>query len=294
MRELGAEPVEQLLKVEVVSEVFALRLADGREVVVKRRDEQAGRAESCVSVQRLLADSGFPCARPLTGATVYGGSAIHSEEWRPDGEILRGDTPELAERSAWLLADLMSRLDGIDAVPPLPNPEWVNWNHDGLDPFPANPRHDARVEHATVPRWIEDVARRTCTSLRSSELSCVIGHADSEAQNLRWRNAQPYTVHDWDSLAWLPEAAIAGAAAGAFASVEIPTLTSIDSSAVFLDGYQRERGRPFTRDELRVAWAASIWPALHNARVEVLYEQPPHSLRALEEQAEQRLALAGA
>ncbi|MEV0037908.1 hypothetical protein [Streptomyces sp. NPDC050804] len=97
-------------------------------------------------------------------------------------------------------------------------------------------------------------------------------------------------MHDWDSLAWLPEAAIAGAASGAFASAEHPTLVPVESSAAFLDAYQEARGRAFTDEERRLAWAASLWPAAHNARTEVLYGREPIALRALRDQADARLA----
>ena len=47
---LGAEPVEALFRVSQLSEVVGVRLTDGREVVVKRRVDESGRAG------RLLAD----------------------------------------------------------------------------------------------------------------------------------------------------------------------------------------------------------------------------------------------
>jgi hypothetical protein len=101
-------------------------------------------------------------------------------------------------------------------------------------------------------------------------------------------------VHDWDSLAWLPEAAMVGAASGTFASAEIPTLAPLTSSGAFLVAYQQHRGIKFTTEEREVAWAASLWPAAHNARGEVLFDRPPVAREALRGQADQRLALAGA
>ena len=59
---------------------------------------------------------------------------------------------------------------------------------------------------------------------------CVLGHGDFEAQNIRWHRREVGTVHDWDSLAWQPEAALAGAASGAFASAGPPTLAPIESA----------------------------------------------------------------
>jgi hypothetical protein len=101
-------------------------------------------------------------------------------------------------------------------------------------------------------------------------------------------------VHDWDSLAWLPEAAIAGAASGAFASAETPTLASIGSSQAFLAAYQERSRRVFTAEEIEVAWAASLWLAAHNARCQALFAHPPVAERALRTQAAERLDLAGA
>ena len=89
-------------------------------------------------------------------------------------------------------------------------------------------------------------------------LPLVIGHADWEAQNLRWDGEAIHTIHDWDSLAALPEAAVVGAAAGAFASTNTPTLAPLASSESFLAAYEDAAGRRFTSEEIEVAWAASM------------------------------------
>ncbi|HST24923.1 MAG TPA: phosphotransferase [Gaiellaceae bacterium] len=293
-RELDAAPVEQMLAADVMSDVRAVRLDDGRVVVLKARlAADAERAGRCVAVQRQIAEKAFPCARPLTGVSVVEHLAVHAEEWRPGGEIERDTGPGAAVRSARLLAALMALLDGIEAEPPLPSPEWVNWGHDGPGLFPPNPRHDPLAARVTLPAVIDDTARRARARLLGTTLPRVVGHADWEAQNLRWDGREPHTVHDWDSLAWLPEAALVGAAAGAFASAETPTLASLESSEAFLAAYQRAR-RPFDAEELEVAWAASLWPALHNGRAEILYDQPHVAFAQLEQQAAERLARASA
>ena len=293
-RELGATPVEQLLAADAMSDVRAVRLDDGREVVLKARlAGDAERASRCVAVQRQVAERGFPCARPLTGVSVVGHLAVHAEQFRPGGEIERDTGAGAATRSAELLAGLTTLLDGIDSEPPLPNPEWVNWDHDGPGLFPLNPRHDPLAERRTLPEVIEETARRARARLLGAALEPVVGHADWEAQNLRWDGTEPHTVHDWDSLAWLPEAAVVGAAAGAFASAEVPTLAQLESSEAFLDAYQRAR-HEFRPEEIEVAWAASLWPALHNARGEILYGVPQVAFVELERQADRRLALANA
>jgi hypothetical protein len=101
-------------------------------------------------------------------------------------------------------------------------------------------------------------------------------------------------VHDWDSLAWQPEAALAGAASGAFASSGPPTLAPIESSEAFLLAYQNIRGRSFTTVEQEIAWAASLWMAAYNAREEALYGGTPVCRDSLRAQAAERLRRANA
>ena len=122
----------------------------------------------------------------------------------------------------------------------------------------------------------------------------VLGYADFEAQNLRWHGREVWAVHDWDSLAWQPEAALAGAASGSFASAGPPMLAPIESSEAFLLAYQDIRGRMFTAAELQTAWAASLWMAAYNAREEALRGDPPVGGDALRTQAAERLRRAHA
>jgi hypothetical protein len=51
--------------------------------------------------------------------------AVHAEEYRPGGELLLGDSPEVAVRYAAVFARLMGELVDMTVAPPLPNPRWV-------------------------------------------------------------------------------------------------------------------------------------------------------------------------
>jgi hypothetical protein len=280
---LAATPVAVLFLAGHLSEVVGVRLADGREVVVKRRLDESGRAGRCVAAQRPLAEQGFPCPMPVTDVSVVGGVVVHAEQFVEGGEVETKDTPAAAARSAVLLADLIRRLAALDLDPPLPNPEWVRW-----DVLP-----DWQVT-AAVPAWFEDTTRRVQAKLAGCDLPPVLGHADWEAQNMRWRHGEAHAVHDWDGLAWLPEAAIAGSAAGIFASHGRPALAPVERSEAFLHAYESERGARFSPYETEIAWAASIWEALHNARDELIYNRPKLSYEQLKAQRVERLARAGA
>lgn len=266
-----------------LSEVVGVRLADDREVVVKRRLDESGRAESCVDAQKLLAEGGFPCPLPLTPAVFGDGFAVHAERFVEGGELDVEDSAASAARSAALLAVLVRRLSAVEVDPPLPNPEWLRWD--------SPPQRHAT---SAAPAWIDDTTRRVQAKLMESALPCVLGHADWEAQNMRWQNGEPVVVHDWDSLAWLPEAVVAGTAAGVFASHGRPTLAPLASSDAFLRAYERARGAHFSSEESETAWAASLWVALHNSRDELIYERPRLSFEEVKKQRLERLARARA
>ena len=149
-------------------------------------------------------------------------------------------------------------------------------------------------DQSVVPVYVVEAAERARGRILAAGLPCVLGHADFEAQNLRWNGRQVWAVHDWDSLAWQPEAALAGAASGSFASAGPPTLAPIESSEAFLVAYQNLRGRSFTAVEQEVAWAASLWMAAYNAREEALRGDTAVCRDALRAQAAERLRRAHA
>ncbi|SNY67172.1 phosphotransferase [Paractinoplanes atraurantiacus] len=289
---LGGEPAEVLFSSHQVSMVFGLRLAGGREVVVKAR-AGVSRAASCVAAQTWMAERGFPCARPLTPVDEVGELAVHAEEYRPGGEVRHGHSAGTARRCAEVFARLTAELAGVNVAPPLPNPPWVRWDHADPGPWPAMDFLDSRDQSA-VPGHIVETAERARERLLAGGLPCVLGHADFEAQNLRWQGRQMWAVHDWDSLAWQPEAALAGAASGAFASAGPPTLAPVEASEAFLAAYQGERGRSFTAEESEIAWAAGLWMAAYNAREMALCGGSPAGAEAVLAQAAERLRRAGA
>ena len=289
---LGSDIAEVLFRLQQTSMVFGLRLVDGTDVVVKARSDD-GRAVSCVAAQAHLARRGFPCARPLTEVVGVGWLAVHAEEFRPGGALLRGDSPDVAARYGEVFARLMAELAEVTVAPPVPNPRWVRWDHTDSGVWPAVEFLDEQ-DQSTVPAYVVETAERARERLSTAGLQCVLGHGDFEAQNLRWHGREVWAVHDWDSLAWQPEAALVGAASGAFASVAPPTLASIEGSEAFLVAYQEARGRLFTPAEQEIAWAASLWPAAHNARWEALYDDAPVCGTALRAQAAERLRRANA
>jgi hypothetical protein len=256
------------------------------------------RVQTCLEIQNQVTRAGLPCAKPLTAATELDDLVVHAEQWRPGGRVRPEDGLEHATDSAQALATVMRVTMAADQEPRTvePNPIWVRWNHAATSPWPRSDIVDAQQASTgiTLPTWLEELQLRIHARLRQTSLPLVIGHADWEAQNLRWDGQSIHTVHDWDSLAALPEAALVGAAAGAFASTDPPTLVPVASSERFLAAYQDAFGRRLTEEEVEIAWAASMYTAAHNARGEVLFNNPLVASDALRAQAAERLRRAGA
>lgn len=289
---LGSRPVEVLFQARSTSTVFGLRLADGTDVVVKARCDD-GRAVSCVAAQLRLVENGFPCARPVTPVVGVGQLAVHAEEFSPAGEVLPGDSPDVAVRYAEVFAHLMTGLADITVAPPLPNPRWVRWDHTDPGLWPSIESLDEK-DQSLVPAYVTDAAQRARRRLLAASLPKVLGHADFEAHNLGWHDQEVQTVHDWDSLALQPEAALVGAASAVFPKMGPAMLPPIESTEAFLAAYQDARGRRFTAEEQQIAWAASVWPAAHDIRWEALHGYTAVSGKALWEQAAERLRRANA
>ena len=62
----------------------------------------------------------------------------------------------------------------------------------------------------------------------------------------------------------------------------------------FLLVYQQAAARSFNDEEIEVAWAAGLWLAAHNARMELRHRYPTLVLDRLAFEAEERLTRAGA
>jgi hypothetical protein len=169
----------------------------------------------------------------------------------------------------------------------------VRWDHPDPGLWPSIESLDEQ-DQGLVPDYVRDIAGRARRRLLAAGLPRVLGHADFEAHNLRWHGHQVQTVHDWDSLAWQPEAALVGAASAVFPKLGPALLPPIDSTEAFLAAYQDARGRSFTAAEHQIAWAASLWPAAHDIRWEALHGYTAVSGKALWTQAAERLRRAHA
>ena len=162
---------------DILSSVIGLRLADGREVVVKVRPSSP-RIAACVEVQRRMFQAGYPCPRPLTGAAPFGDDIATAEADVPGGAMLPS-ADQAAQAFAEAFARLITQAPRPVEVPALdPPPSWAAWNHaeNGLWPRPEDP--DVNLNEVPGPQWIDDAGRQARDRLRAGGSEAVIGHCD--------------------------------------------------------------------------------------------------------------------
>jgi Phosphotransferase enzyme family len=290
MRWLGAPPAAELFGTGYLSAVNGLRLADGREVVVKVRPS-VPRLAGCAVVHLALWRAGFPCPEPLVDLQPLNGYAASAEVLVPDAD----DPPEgeLAALSAAALARLVELAPSPGSVPSLsPSPSWVGWDHTEPGLWPRPEDRDVDLNAYPEPQWLDRVAAAVRDRLGAPTSDPVVGHGDWHPQNLRWQGSELIAVHDWDSVICQPEPAIAGFAAVSFLGIDgAAPLANVDDSAAFLDAYQQARGCPWTSQDCAAFWAAGLWQRAFDAKTRSLDGDPEQILTRHEARA--RLHRAG-
>lgn len=321
-RHLGGPAVAQFFGLRRISSVHGVRLADGRDVVVKVRTAQP-RQRACAMVQQALWSAGIPCPRPLAGPhpLVSGGApvpvdggegdppvdartlAASAETW--EGEGLTWPHPLDGGQFARQLAGIVTAAPDPAGLPTLAPPiHWLWWDHDAAGrtwPPAPSARWDQHRMDDRIPAIVHEAARRSRARLLRADvraLPLVAGHGDFEPQNVRWvgqpGGAWRPVIHDWDSVVAMPEAALAGNSAVTFTPTPAgPVSTPADDDA-FLDAYADGRGRPWTATEREVAHAVGTWVNAYNSAFEFLKAGPGPITEGLVEHARERLRLAGA
>ena len=322
VRHLGSPPVEQFFGVQRLSAVHGLRLADGREVVLKVRGA-LDRQVVCTVVHEAMWQAGIPCPRPLAGPAplaegdadvwVAGGEgnesvdartlAVNAETWEGEGVAAVG--PLRAAGYGKLLALMVAAAPDVAELTTLDPPTpWLHWGHGDPDrvwPPPASERWDPHRIDDEIDPLVHEVARRARARLLAPDvatLPLVAAHGDFEAQNCRWASEVDdrtrLVIHDWDSVVAMPEAVLAGNSAITYVSVLDCEISSLEQNDEFLAAYAAERGREWTELEWQVAHAAGAWVGAYNAAFEHLKGGPGPVTAGLRDQAGWRLARAGA
>lgn len=265
LKQLGSPPAAELFTTGNLSAVTGLRLADGREVVVKVRPASP-RVVACTEVQRRLFGSGYPCPEPLSAPAPLGSGMATAEAYVPGGAALP-DTAPASRLSGRAFARLIEAAPRPADVPPLvPAPSWAAWDHPGPGLWPRPDESDVDLNQAVGPEWIDQAGLRARDRLRTGPPGTAIGHTDWLAGNVRWSDDKLLVVHDWDSVAVGSEAVLAGFAAAQHATASPGRRPTARETSTFLDAYGDARGRPLSTSELQLAWAAGAWTLAYDAK----------------------------
>lgn len=181
---LESRPVKVLFSSGYLSQVVGVRLADGRDVVVKvRRWED--RLTACGQVQDAVSAAGFPAPRLLVAPTREADCAISVEALVADGELLpaQADSAALFARA---LAELVAAAPEAPSVGTLsPSPPWVDWDHPEPHLWPAPDDREGDLNAHAGDRWLDEYAAAARDLLMKLDEPKVIGHGDWYSQNLR-------------------------------------------------------------------------------------------------------------
>jgi hypothetical protein len=267
---VGQPVVDALFYEPGVGIVAGFELADGQAVVAKvhRADlVTSTRLAAIMRIQAELAAAGAPAPTPFAGPVASGNGWLTVEKLL-EGHSADGYDPAVRRGMAtalWNFVDLARpRADDIAIGKWLREPAM-----DDLWPDP----HDLRFDFpgtAAGAEWIDNAAREARATLSTTTLPCVVGHLDWRAQNLAFAGIEVTAIFDWDSVALVPEPALAGSASVIHPidwRLGLPDpLPSIEQVDAFVADYEVARGRSLDDDEIRVLSAAQMWVVSYGAR----------------------------
>ncbi len=250
--------------------VVGLVLEDGGAVVLKayqpQWEERFLRATQ--RVQRVVAETGFPCPMPLAGPLPIGRGWATVESFLPDpgpGGVL---DESCLDRSSAGLARLLRAAAGVEHDDLERHPHRMA--EGDLYPLPHNPVFDFDGT-AKGAEWIDDWARLAVRRRGSDALPTVVAYLDWSVRNVRMTASELVAVYDWDSVSLASEATTAGQAAATWRSTGDTADThapGADEIEQFILSFAGALGRPFSPLEMSVARAAAVWVMAYTARCE--------------------------
>jgi hypothetical protein len=274
---LGAPVVGGLFYRASTGLVAGVELTDLRTVVVKVHQPQWSVAflEAMVTTQRQLAESGFPCPRPLVGPVPTGPRQALAtiETLLPDPGMHSLSGSEALEISAAGLATQVASVRGLElpalGFHPLRTPTGE------IYPQPHSPLFDfaATAERAVD---IDELARIGSAARDADPGPPVIAHTDWSARNVRVAHGQIAAVYDWDSLALVPVSTAVGLAAATWQStgeMDDPMALSAEDVSDYLAAYARTAARSLDATASAAAWGSALWALAYTARCELALEE---------------------
>ncbi len=255
-----------------VGAVFGLLLMDNRRVVVKvhRLDLVREGLDGIRTVQRTLAERGFPAPTPIGSPQAMGHGIAAAEEMLNAGEKVNPHDASVRRVLAAGLVQFVEAATPMLGIVQLPLANPFGLPDDQLWPTPHDLRFDFSLPGA---EWIDELAKDARSVLdQSASESMVIGHADWRIENVCMERSTVVAIFDWDSVCACPEAVLVGAASVHFTTdwsdSSTDPLPSPDESSAFVNEYEEARGRRFASRDRELVDAAQIYRLAYGARCE--------------------------
>jgi len=271
---LGSPLAGYLFYGSSIGSTHGVRLADGRDVVIKARqpaetnpDMRHDRAtlDTICRVMAWLRAGGYPCARVILGPTPIGSGLATVEELFVRGEHGDGFQPRCRRVIASGFADLIERLRSCEV------------DASGLRQFERGPRlfpqpHGKIFDFeatAAGAGWIDDFARRA-RKMEAHDGARVLGHSDWRVEHLRFDGDRIVATYDWDSLAFRAETDLVGSSAHGFTAdwsrPDARRIPTADDIRAYVSDYESARGRSFSKPERRHVFATCVYSIAYGAR----------------------------
>lgn len=271
---LGSTIAGSLFYRTSIGVVHGLALEDGRRVVIKARpppetnpDLPLGRSalESIARLMHWLADSGFPCPRPLLAPTPLGRGLATVEGMMEQGEYGDGLDPSCRQMIAKGLAQVFSLLQ--DAPGDHRHLVRRDLGND-LYPRPHNRLFDFEATAAGAA-WIDDFACRA-RAADTLQAGPVLGHSDWRVEHLLFAGGRIVAAFDWDSVALRREVEIVAVAAYGFpmdwSGKGVHRYPTGDDIRAFIADYEEARGTPFDKAERASLFSNIVHTMAYGAR----------------------------
>lgn len=256
---------------------FGLKLENGMRIFIKVNKPTSTDTITAIShasltavssVQKSLAELGFPCPRVLAEPMEFGAGLATIDVFSAPGELKDAHAPAIRGAIARTLAQLIQLTEPYKTVNGLTYGRFCA--DETLYPIPHNELFNFE-RTSQGAEWIDAIAKRAKAVVTRIKGREVLGHLDWSLKHFRFQGDEVVMVYDWDSLKLEDELNVLGIAAATFTTtwdIPVKITPSQEESLAFVGEYEQARRSKFSKDERAKISAATTYCMAYVARCE--------------------------